>query len=148
MQPDKMVSLLRRIRHDFGNHLQVLSGYLELQQPEKAEKYINKLIVFMRMERSLFETTDGETTLYLYEQLLLARDCGLTLEFKEVDINDIRALQKAGEPLNSLRQLARDINMEELTVQVVIKTNSEQDIIINYFSDAFASSPQQVIVRE
>jgi stage 0 sporulation protein B (sporulation initiation phosphotransferase) len=73
----KTVDLLREIRHDFGNHLQVIMGYLDLGNPQQARKYIIKLIEEMAAERLIFESTDADTALYLYQQLLLSRELGV-----------------------------------------------------------------------
>jgi stage 0 sporulation protein B (sporulation initiation phosphotransferase) len=148
MDAAKTVQLLRKMRHEFGNHLQVLSGYLELQQPEKVKEYVNKLILAMRAERKIFEITEGEVTIYLYEQLLSARDAGLTMEYKDIRISNIKKLEQAGEPLKSLRRITENINADHFTYEVVIHTTLEQDIVIDYFSEAFAVNPQRVIIKE
>jgi sensor histidine kinase regulating citrate/malate metabolism len=145
---DKTVQLLRKMRHEFGNHLQVLSGYLELQQPEKVKEYVNKLILAMRAERKIFEATEGEVTVYLYEQLLSARDAGLTMEYKDIRISNIKPLEQASEPLKSLRRITQNVNADHFTFEVVIHTTLEQDIVIDYFSEAFAVNPQRVIIKE
>ncbi|NLB52460.1 MAG: hypothetical protein GX808_05930 [Syntrophomonadaceae bacterium] len=148
MDADKTVQLLRKMRHEFGNHLQVLSGYLELQQPEKVKEYVNKLILAMRAERKIFEATEGEVTVYLYEQLLSARDAGLTMEYKDIRISNIKPLEQASEPLKSLRRITQNVNADHFTFEVVIHTTLEQDIVIDYFSEAFAVNPQRVIIKE
>ena len=55
MKTDRTVSLIRKMRHDFGNHLQVISGYLELNHPEKVQQYVNRLVIDSREERAIFE---------------------------------------------------------------------------------------------
>lgn len=148
MEAERTIVLLRKIRHDFGNHLQVISGYLELKQPDKVQEYVSKLILALRAERTVFETTEGEATVYLFEQMLAARDFAVTLLYKDVQINSIEPLVQANEPLNSLRALAENIKADDLTVQVVIGTTIEQDIYIEYYSGAFTVNPQRVVIRE
>lgn len=148
MEAERTIVLLRKIRHDFGNHLQVISGYLELKQPDKVQEYVSKLILALRAERTVFETTEGEATVYLFEQMLAARDFAVTLLYKDVQINSIEPLVQANEPLNSLRALAENIKADDLTVQVVIGTTIEQDIYIEYYCGAFTVNPQRVVIKE
>ena len=93
MNGQKTVDLLRGIRHDFGNHLQVIMGYLDLGNPQQARKYIIKLIEEMAAERLIFESTDADTALYLYQQLLLSRELGVILRYDEIKIKSPDLLQ-------------------------------------------------------
>lgn len=148
METEKTIALLRKMRHDFGNHLQVISGYLELKQPEKVQEYVDKLIMAIRAERIVFETTEGEAAIYLFEQMLAARDYGVELLYKDVKITAAEPLMQANEPLNSLLQLAQNINAEDLKVEVVIGPGMEQDIYIEYYSEALADNPYRLVIKE
>jgi stage 0 sporulation protein B (sporulation initiation phosphotransferase) len=101
----KTVDLLSEIRHDFGNHLQVIMGYLDLGNPQQARKYIIKLIEEMAAERLIFESTDADTALYLYQQLLLSRELGVILRYDEIKIKSPDLLQLKNEPWHSLQQV-------------------------------------------
>ncbi|MGI6421068.1 MAG: Spo0B domain-containing protein [Syntrophomonadaceae bacterium] len=105
MNGQKTVDLLREIRHDFGNHLQVIMGYLDLGNPQQARKYIIKLIEEMAAERLIFESTDADTALYLYQQLLLSRELGVILRYDEIKIKSPDLLQLKNEPWHSLQQV-------------------------------------------
>ncbi len=39
----EVITLLRKQRHDFINHVQVIYAYLQMNKQEKAEEYIDKL---------------------------------------------------------------------------------------------------------
>lgn len=43
MQTEKMLELLSVLRHDFLNHLQVISGLLQLNKPERVMEYIREV---------------------------------------------------------------------------------------------------------
>jgi sensor histidine kinase regulating citrate/malate metabolism len=49
-----LVSLLRTERHDFLNHLQVITGYLQLNRYQKAEEYAREAITQISADSSLF----------------------------------------------------------------------------------------------
>ncbi|HPF43191.1 MAG TPA: Spo0B domain-containing protein [Syntrophomonadaceae bacterium] len=148
MDADRTVALLRKMRHDFGNHLQVISGYLELNHPEKVRQYVDKLILNARTERVVFEASEGETALYLYEQMLTAYDYDIKLIYQKIDIASVEPLMRANEPLHTLIQLKEKKPAAELTVEVVIGTTLEQDIYIDYFTEDFAGEPQRLLIRK
>jgi len=143
----RTVALLRKMRHDFGNHLQVISGYLELNHPEKVQQYVDKLILDSRAERTVFEVAEGETALYLFEQMLAARDYGIRLLYRKVELSSPEPLIQANEPLNTLK-LLKNNKMDDLTAEVVIGMNLEQDIYIECYSETFAVNPQRLMIRK
>lgn len=107
MEGQKTVDLLRGIRHDFGNHLQVILGYMDLGNPQQARHYIIKLVEEMAAERLIFESADADTALYLYEQLLLSRELGVILRYDEIKIKSPDLLQLNNEPWRSLQQVLK-----------------------------------------
>lgn len=148
MEADRTVALLRKMRHDFGNHLQVISGYLELNHPEKVQQYVDKLIIDARAERTVFENAKGDTILYLYEQMLAARDYNIRLLYKQISLLAVEPLMWVNEPLNTLIQLKEQYPADELTVEVVIGMTLEQDIYIDYYSDSFTENVKRLLVRK
>ena len=83
MEAEQMVDLLRRVRHDFANHLQVISGYLDMEQPARVKQYLSAVMEEIIAERLIFESQQGEAALYFYEQMLSAYDLGITLRYEE-----------------------------------------------------------------
>ncbi|MDD4767873.1 MAG: Spo0B domain-containing protein [Desulfotomaculaceae bacterium] len=49
MDPQKLLEVIQVQRHDFLNHLQVVSGYLQLNKPDRMREYIDKIIADMRV---------------------------------------------------------------------------------------------------
>ena len=66
MQAQQMVNILRRVRHDFANHLQVISGYLDLGCPDKAQAYIGTLSYDLEAEGICFAIPEGGASIYYY----------------------------------------------------------------------------------
>lgn len=122
MEAEQMVNFIRRIRHDFSNHLQVISGYLDMEQPRKAKDYLTALVEDIVAERLIFEAQTGEGALYFYEQALMAYDLGVTMRYEDIDIESWEILKAKGEPLNSLNSLCREMNpaQEDVTVYISI----------------------------
>ena len=61
MNGEQVIQLLRQLRHDFGNHLQVISGYLDLGRSAEVKRYIQSLAEEMGEERIIFETCSPDT---------------------------------------------------------------------------------------
>lgn len=148
MDTDRTVALIRKMRHDFSNHLQVISGYLELNHPEKAQQYVTRLILDSGDERAVFEIDKGDVILYLFEQLLNARDYGIKISYKNIDLSSVEPLMNRNEPLNTLIKMKENDPVAELAVDVVIGTNLEQDIYIDYYTDMIADSPRRLLIRK
>jgi len=48
MDSEKLLEVIQVQRHDFLNHLQVISGFLQLNKPERIREYIELIILEMR----------------------------------------------------------------------------------------------------
>lgn len=108
MNAEGFVKLLRRVRHDYGNHFQVISGYLQLGMSEKALDYIRKINAEAGEERLLFESLPPEAALYFYAQLLSARDLGILLRYEDLEITEWEAFKVQAQPLLALKELMGD----------------------------------------
>ena len=118
MEAEQMVNILRRIRHDNGNHLQVIMGYIDLGKPESARQYINSIVEQLYEERRLFEELPAEAALFFYQQALLCGDLGLILRYRQFHLDSYAVFEKRQEPYSSLEQLTAEaaFNLEEETV--------------------------------
>lgn len=109
MEASQAVSLLRRMRHDFANHLQVISGYLDMGWEERMSDYIRSIIAGLNQERIIFEAVDADVALYLYEQLLMIKDMGIILVYEELDLQTVQLLMGKNEPVSSLAAMRDEI---------------------------------------
>jgi len=107
LKSEEMVRLLRRVRHDFGNHLQVIMSYIDLGRHEMAKNYIVNVAEQAANERNLFEQATAPVALYLYDQMLAARDLGIILEYNEIRISSIETLQANNQPCQILKELSK-----------------------------------------
>lgn len=121
------VRLIRRIRHDFGNHLQVLGGYVDMGMPEKVKEYIQGIVEQMDSERMVFSLDDPEAAMHFYWQVLKALDMGVVLRFDDLEIKDSRIFMEQDEPCRSLTEICRDIadKDEEPVVYLSIYEDSQ-----------------------
>lgn len=148
MEAGKTVELLRRIRHDFANHLQVVSGYLDMGRPEKAREYLTEIMEEIAAERVIFAFLPEEAALYLYDQLSLARDLGITLRYEDLDLKSWEILKAKDEPGRSLRALGRETGTEDELLIYLSIYEDETGIDLFISCDAWAQSFKKVRVSK
>ena len=136
MESEQMVELLRRVRHDFANHLQVIGGYLELGQPERVKGYLRTVMEDIGAERIVFESQSGQAALYFYEQILMAYDMGITLRYEDIDVDDWELLKASGNPCKSLADLSKDLLGSDEDVIVYLSIYEDQQGVDMFFSCA------------
>src|SRR5690606_13105479 len=68
----ELVEALRHQRHRFQNHLQVISGWLQLGKPERAIAYLATLRQSREQEGRLFTLSDWRLLALLLEKHALA----------------------------------------------------------------------------
>jgi sensor histidine kinase regulating citrate/malate metabolism len=57
MNDEQIVQMLRQARHEWGNHLQVINGYLDLERADDVRSYIRSLAQDLADEVIIFEKT-------------------------------------------------------------------------------------------
>lgn len=152
VEDNQLVSLLRRMRHDFANHLQVMSGYVDLGWDERLAGYIRSVIAELNQERIIFEAVEAEAALYLYEQLLMIKDLGIILIYEEMDFQSVKLLTVSNEPLKSIAAMQADILPvagEEDAVVYLSVYESEAGIDLLFACDNWEEETRRVsIIRE
>jgi stage 0 sporulation protein B (sporulation initiation phosphotransferase) len=141
LEEQKVVDIIRRMRHDFGNYLQVIGGYLELDKKEQAQYYIREIAGRMAQERIIFELLPADQALYFYQQVLLARELGVILVYEDFDIKSLAVLEAYQEPGNTLKKLADGINKENDVVIALSLYEDENGIELLFKSDTFRDGP-------
>lgn len=88
----EVVRLLSHQRHDFLNHLQVVSGFLDLGQPQKASVYLQEVLKEIDAEREIFKAYEPEVALLLYVLLVQAREQGVAVRYDNVNLSPAQDL--------------------------------------------------------
>ncbi|HWI52032.1 MAG TPA: Spo0B domain-containing protein [Symbiobacteriaceae bacterium] len=73
--------LLRRQRHSFLNHLQVISGWLQLDRPERAKAYLETVAAGMTAESEALRPVGAALGLLMLELGLEAETHGARLQW-------------------------------------------------------------------
>jgi sensor histidine kinase regulating citrate/malate metabolism len=79
-QYGNFVKLLRHQKHDFLNHLQVISGLLQLQKPEQALNYVRKITDDIQQGSKMLEISLPELAIFLLEKQREAANMQLTIK--------------------------------------------------------------------
>jgi len=104
LETGQMADLLRRVRHDFANHLQVVSGYLDIGKPQQARDYLRLVTKEMHAARMVFDHPSSEAALYFYRQMLQASELGFKLHFQNIVADEWEILKLHNEPLSTLEK--------------------------------------------
>jgi len=145
LEAEQMVDLLRRVRHDFANHLQVISGYLDLEQPARVKQYLATVMEEIIAERLIFESQQGEAALFFYEQMLRAYDLGITLRYEDIDIDCWAILKASDEPCKSLADLSKGLIRTEDDVIIYLSIYEDPQGVDMFFTCAQWESTSKVI---
>ena len=149
MEAEQMVDILRRARHDFGNHLQVIGGYLEMGQPDRVKDYLRTVMEEISSERIIFEALSGEAALYFYEQLSRAHDLGIILRYEDLDIASWDILKASDEPYQRLAILCKDIVRSDEDTLVYLSLYEDERGVDMFFTCAgWEKSPQGIRINK
>jgi len=106
VETQAVVELIRKLRHDYGNVLQIIGAYLEMDMSDKAQNYIKEQIEELKGERVIFNSLANEDALYLYMQRLQAKELGFNLFFEDLEASSWGILKLKNEPLASLERIS------------------------------------------
>lgn len=134
MEAGQMVSMLRRVRHEYANHLQVISGYLDLGWEGQLGSYVRAIITELNQERIIFDSLPPEEALYFYEQLLMVKDLGIILVYDDLDVSSTGYLRERNEPVNSIAALQSDIQANDEDPVIYLSIHENEGGIDLYFS--------------
>ncbi|HZK86701.1 MAG TPA: Spo0B domain-containing protein [Syntrophomonas sp.] len=150
MEALQMASLLRRIRHDFANHLQVISGYLEMGWESQLSDYVRNITAVLNQERIAFEAVGPEAALYFYEQLLMIKDMGIILIYEDLEIASVQVLQANHEPFNSIAAMRPEIPVGDDEPVLYLSIHEDETHIDMFFSsDMWREESRQIsIIKE
>ncbi|HWP97206.1 MAG TPA: Spo0B domain-containing protein [Syntrophomonadaceae bacterium] len=149
MEDAKVVSLIRRLRHDLGNHLQVISGFAELGRVQDLRDYIKDVSEEMAGERIVFEKQEPEPALYLFQVILFARDLGILLKYRDLELATYQPLIKGNEPFKSLAQVAEQLGeLDEDPVVLLSIKDEEQGIRMIFECEQLTKGPIEVCLKE
>ncbi|MGE5676143.1 MAG: Spo0B domain-containing protein [Mycobacterium leprae] len=81
METDAL-AILRRQRHSFLNHLQVISGWLQLAKPERASEYVARVAARMESDGQAIRSLTPDLGLVALELSLEAEALGVEVEWR------------------------------------------------------------------
>lgn len=121
-QAAEIMSLLRWQRHDILNHLQVISGYLQLQKSDRALDYLKEVVAWLEQVGGLMRLQQPELALAGLYKMEQAAARGITLTLDVHTLMEQTALDREA-TLNlweAAWDLALDLAGEGGTLQVTL----------------------------
>lgn len=124
----RALELLRTQRHHFMNHLQVISGWLQLGKAERAIQYIDRVAARMEAERQALRRLERpEAALFVLDMGLRAESYGVALEWRLTGPVDPAALPEAAERVAAALEQAS--HLPEGARRLVITLGSTIDVL-------------------
>lgn len=77
---EELVLILRNQRHSFMNHLQVISGWLQLNKPERAYEYLDQVAARIEAEGNILRLGSPSVALSVLSTSALAESHGVRIE--------------------------------------------------------------------
>ncbi|ABI68911.1 Spo0B domain-containing protein [Syntrophomonas wolfei] len=150
MEAKHSMEILRRVRHDFANHLQVVSGYLELGRCQQVKEYIAEIVMDMAEEKKIFEAgLSAKEALYFFEKTLTARELGIILRYEDLEVNSLDLSRLNHELDEALHELSSQLKgREEEPVVYLSVYNSEEEITMLFSCTMLAQSPVKISIKE
>ncbi len=86
----EMITTLRSQRHDFLNHLQAVTGFIQLGKPEKALEYVDEVVKDICDEKGSEYTGELEFQALLSKMTAAAGEKGIRVEYQLMKAEDIK----------------------------------------------------------
>lgn len=148
MDSARIVEMIRMLRHDFGNDLQVISGYIDIGQPQKSQAYIQGMVKQMEEERKIFTALEADYALYFFSQMLLVRELGVILKYDIIAIDSIELIMDRNEPYAALQRLCQQYPSLRDNEAKVSFTSDCEGIWMSVYADEIPESPLKTLIRE
>lgn len=115
MDEQSYLKLLRVYKHDFLNHLQVISGYLQLKKYDSALNYVRQAIMDVEEHGAIMRLNLPELVIWLLLQRMELEEKGIILSLhNDTDFSQLKGMEQ--ELLSWLKTLVQviTVNLEEL----------------------------------
>ncbi|GAB4263752.1 sensor histidine kinase [Thermincola ferriacetica] len=73
----EIIEILRLYRHDFLNHLQVITGFIQLNRPDNALNYINEVVDALKKQSLISNMEHPEVASLLFKKMYYAEREGI-----------------------------------------------------------------------
>ena len=91
MDTEMFLEIIRMQRHDFLNHIQVISGYLQLNRIEQAEQYIGEAVAQIKRIGEIIHLKPPEVAAALLAARNQAAKCGVEIDL-QIEGNPVSCL--------------------------------------------------------
>lgn len=116
-------------RHDMKNHLQVLSGYLEMNNPEKAREYLNEIGSFIRKNDFSINCGYPLVDAVLGSKVAIAKKLGIEVDYtillnREINIEQLDLCSLLGNTMDNALEACERIQGQDVQRSIHIDLKS------------------------
>ncbi|MFZ3171772.1 MAG: ATP-binding protein [Carboxydocellales bacterium] len=150
----ELLETLRAHRHDFINHLQVISGLIQLNKPQKAQDYLTQVVNELNNKKRISFVGRPEIDALLLKKLAQAQEMLIPFEviaeseFKGLDILGYDIARILGNLIQNAFDASLPLPEEKRQIRVILREGPDQWEIVVYNQEPIISREQQARVFE
>ncbi len=122
---------VRKVQHDMKQHLVVMAGFLEQEEPKKCQEYINSLLPEVDQIGKLVRSNNAVLDYLINSKLCALKDTSIVISGSIGDLSDIRDVDLAcliGNILdNAIEALS---NVSEKRIELLFSVQNDNRVII------------------
>lgn len=149
MQEEQVLNLIRYLRHDFGNCLQVIHSCIEVERPQDSQTFIKQWVEEMKNDKIIFSLSDAKLAVHLFQTKILAHDLGVRVIYDEIQTGVSTSCIVHDEPFTALCKFAeggwRDLDDPVVHIKL-IKTGVQ--VLISFVLEGSDRAPQEYYIKE
>lgn len=132
MSEQDILRALQQYRHDVANHLQLISGYLSMNRPDKVNENVSNWITQLENERNLFNLNLPDLTVWLlhhhvnFPHLRLTYDVSITKD--QFTIYDNRLVTRLESLFKNISEWVDPVKLTNVLVHFTLNQN-EQPVV-------------------
>lgn len=140
LKEQDFIKVLQLYRHDLMNHLQMIHGYISINQQEKANEKISEMMHHFNNERKLFETNAPKFILWMLQVNHIEENIRVKYSFTADHMNFmliedplikqsqqiVNCIQSSGDPFE-LYELVFNFSENASQIKVAIHINGQLD---------------------
>lgn len=151
---EELLETLRSHRHDFINHLQVISGLIQLNKPQQAQEYLVEIVDELRNNKRIRFVGRPEIDALLLKKAAQANELGVPFEviaeseFKGLNIPGLDVARILGNLIENALDATASLSTEKRQVRVKLREDLDEWELAVYNREPIIPRELQTFVFE
>lgn len=139
---------MKRIRHDFANHMMCIIGYIELNHYDKLEEYVRELSNPIESSNDIIIAGHPAISSMIYSKTLLAKKENIVISIEtdiaaSINISDIDLCVVVGNVMDNAIEACMKLEKDNREIKLLIKTKSDY-----FLFDCMNNVDTDTVIRE